>query len=285
MKAILQEGHFKRLKIVQGDRVILGLCLGDYRESYLLQRPVVHPFYTPLGFPVTEMGAHNTPHHRGVWVGHAQLSGINFFHEGEGTGWIVPTEWEVEEADENLRIRMQLEWRDPRGTVIATEERHYDLNQEQDVHILDVISALAPVGGDMRMEPDMHAFMGMRVLDAIDEDDGGQMTSSEGGIGEAEISWEKTGQAVRWVNYSGTLGGHHVGLAALVHPKLSPMPAYAREYGTVFLNPTADRVVEVPEDEMFPFAARFVAYDGVLSDERLDNLWESFGDASLLGNS
>ncbi len=281
MRAFLQSGYYHRIKVVDGNQAVLGLCLGNYPHRFILKRPVVHPFYTPKGVPVTEMGAHNFPNIRGIWVAHAALNDINFYHEYDETGWIVPTDWSIDDAGPEVGIDMTLDWRDPRGEVIALEARTYRVSRSETGYVLDIGSALTPHQEVLRLAPDMHGFMGVRVIDAIDEDDGGQMLSSEGGTTEATISWEQSERPERWVNYSGQIGDHSVGIAAMFHPDISPAPVYARGYGVFFLNPQSEEIIEVPIGESFPFAARFYAYDGAPNASTFEALWRDFGNQPL----
>jgi hypothetical protein len=283
VKTITQTGHFNRIKVVNDGKPVLGLSLGDYRRSYLLQRPVVHPLYSPAGLPLTEQGAHNCPHHRGVWVGHATVNGMNFFHEGPDTGWVVPTGVDVRETADDVVIDLKTEWRDPRGSVMATETRRYSVRLAGEGYVLDVLSNLSPTTVPLVMAPNMHAYMGVRVIDALDEDDGGHILNSEGSVGEEAVSWEKSKQKVAWVDYSGQMGGLAAGVSMIAHPSQSPIAVYARVYGSLFLNPTPvpDGSVEIPVGTTFKFGARFYAHDGEPSAERINALWRNFGEVGL----
>jgi hypothetical protein len=127
----------------------------------------------------------------------------------------------------------------------------------------------------------MHALIGVRVIDAIDEDDGGRILSSEGGVGERGVSWEKTGVRVRWVDCTGELGGNPVGVTAMPHLSHSPIAVYARAYGTIFVNPTPDSPITIEKGNVLRFGVRFYGHDGISSTNLLDSLWEEFGTTDL----
>jgi hypothetical protein len=272
MIAAKQVGHYRRIKVVHDGAPVMCLSLGDYRRTFLLQRPVIHPLYAPSGLPLTEQGAHNSPHHRGVWVGHARLNGVNFFHEGPDTGWIVPTDVDIANGPHDARIMLRNEWRDPRGTIVARESRTVEVRLIEQGYWLTVFSRLVSADGPLKLEPDMHAFMGVRMIDALDEDDGGRITTSEGDVGEKAISWEHTKRRVRWVDYTGTMAGRTAGISILPHPTHSPIAVYARSYGSLMLNPTPDEPLEIPADEAFKFGCGFLAHDGPVSPKALDAL-------------
>ncbi len=102
---------FNRLKVLDSGRPVMALNLGGADKDLFLMRPCVHSLYTPAGYPVTEMGAHNFPHHKGVWLGHAQVNGVNFFHDLVEAGWIVPVGVSSEADSEGARVDFDLEWR------------------------------------------------------------------------------------------------------------------------------------------------------------------------------
>jgi hypothetical protein len=274
-------GHFNRIKVLQDGAPVFCLSLGDFRRAFLLQRPVIHPLYAPSGLPLTEQGAHNSPHHRGVWVGHARVNRVNFFHEGPETGWIVPMDVDIADGPNDARIALKNEWRDPRGTVVARESRVLEVSAIDDGYLLTIVSHLVSADGPLTLEPDMHAYMGVRMIDALDEDDGGRILTSEGTVGEKAVSWEHSKRRVRWVDYTGFMAGRTAGISILAHPGQSPMAVYARSYGSLFLNPTADEPMEIPAGEPFKFGAAFYAHDGPASPETLDALWRNFGRVPL----
>ena len=74
------DGRFRRHKIVAGGRAVA--CFNpadDTSASFLLRRPSLHPVYTPAGLPVTEQGAHNYPHHKGVFLTLGRINDTNVY--------------------------------------------------------------------------------------------------------------------------------------------------------------------------------------------------------------
>ena len=71
----------QRGRVLHKNRVLACVNPGSDDVSFRLFLPCVRPLYTPSGLPVTEMGAHNYPHHKGVWIGHGDANGIDFFTE------------------------------------------------------------------------------------------------------------------------------------------------------------------------------------------------------------
>ena len=264
---------FNRLKVLDGERTVMALNLGGETKDLFLMRPCVHPLYTPAGLPVTEMGAHNFPHHKGVWIGHAQVNGVNFFHDLADAGWIVPVRVSSDADAERARIDLDLEWRDRRGTVVATETRTHALQRVGPAHVLDMVSTLHASHGALELAVDNHAWAGCRLIDALDQDDGGRMRDSEGRQGADAIN----GRAVRWVDVNGDIGGHPCGAALMAHPASAPVPTFARFYGTSLLNPTMYEPLTVAHGASWTFGARVAAYDGPATMDDLQRWWSGAG--------
>ena len=264
---------FNRLNVLDGERVVMALNLGGAEKDLFLMRPCVHPLYTPAGYPVTEMGAHNFPHHKGVWIGHAQVNGVNFFHDLVDAGWIVPVRIASDADAASARIELDLEWRDRRGTVVATETRTHVVRRAGAAHLLDMVSTLHASHGALELEVDNHAWAGCRLIDALDQDDGGRMRDSEGRQGADAVN----GQPVRWVDVGGAIGGHACGAALMAHPASSPVPTFARFYGTSLLNPTMYEPLTIASGSAWTFGARIAAYDGPVTMDDLQGWWSAAG--------
>jgi len=264
---------FNRLKVLDSGRPVMALNLGGADKDLFLMRPCVHPLYTPDGYPVTEMGAHNFPHHKGVWLGHAQVNGVNFFHDLVDAGWIVPVGVSSEADSEGARVDLDLEWRDRRGTVVATEVRRHEVRRSGAAHLLDIVSTLHASHGALELGVDNHSWAGLRLIDALDQDDGGLMRDSEGRQGADAIN----GHPVRWVDVSGTIGEHACGAALLAHPASAPVPTFARFYGTSLLNPTMNEPLTIADGASWTFGTRIAAYDGSASTADLEQWWTTAG--------
>ncbi len=264
---------FNRCMVRDGARPVMALNLGGSDKDLWLMRPCVHPLYTPAGLPVTEMGAHNFPHHKGIWIGHAKLNGVNFFHDLAEAGWIVPVAESCQADAAGARMVLELEWRDRRGTVLAAETRTHEVRRDGPAHVLDVVTTLHASHGALELGVDNHAWAGCRAIDALDCDDGGQMLDSEGRTSPDAVN----GQQVRWVCDSGRIGGQACGVALMAHPACAPVPVFARFYGTNLLNPTMYEPLAIAAGASWTFGARLAAFDGPPDAARLNRWWADGG--------
>lgn len=276
-------GHYRRLLVRVDERPAWAWNPGSDERDFSLQRPTVHPLYTPDGVPVTEHGAHNRVHHRGVWIGHAKVNGVNLFHDGPGTGRIRASDWSHTVASDRLTLFADLVWESESDEPIARESRVYTFFPDRPygtfrAHRLDIRSSLAGEGGrELRLGRDSHAFCGMRVVDCLDEDDGGVVANSEGHTGEAEAM----GQTARWVSCSGRVGLQQVGAVLMVHPASPPQPFFVRSYGTILANLCLEREVVVAPGEALVQKFSVIAHDGPADHAAIDRMWQDFADSEL----
>lgn len=276
------EGHYRRIVVDVGGRRAWALNPGHTDRDFELQRPTIHPFYTPSGIPVTEHGAHNRVHHKGVWIGHAKVNGVNCFHDAPDTGRIRVLGRTVCQEGRRLVCDLDLVWEDSYGQPVAQEARRIAFYPDQPydqlrAHRLDIRSRLEGWGGgELHLARDTHAFCGVRVLDAIDEDDGGTVANSEGQLGVAAVM----GQMGRWIDTSGRVGNQEAGVALLVHPTSPRQPFFVRDYGTMLANLTLENDVTVPAGEALTQRFSVVAHDGPLHTEALDRIWSDFAASS-----
>ncbi len=232
------DGRFRRYKIVSGNGAVV--CYNPASEQpthldFLLKRPSLHPLYTPSGVPVTEQGAHNYLHHKAVWIALGRVNDVNMYHDYHGRGGRITTRdltWEESEAA--LVLTAAIEWIDEEGSVLVEEERIHRVYASEQVNRIDIDSRLTtPVEGGVELPKEKHGFFHCRVIDAIDEEDGGSVRASNGVQG-ADSIFDTDGY---WIDTRGNVGANSVGVTIMVHPDFGPQPLFARSYGTVALNP------------------------------------------------
>ena len=252
----------------------MAINLGGADKDLFLMRPCVHPLYTPAGYPVTEMGAHNFPHHKGVWIGHAQVNGVNFFHDLVDAGWIVPIRTSSDSDASSARIDLELVWRDRRGTVIATEVRRHEVRRTGPAHLLDMVSTVHASHGALELGVDNHSWAGCRLIDALDQDDGGIMRDSEGRQGADAVNGNPGPLGRRSRRYRRPRA---CGVALMAHPASAPVPTFARFYGTSLLNPTMYEPLTIADGASWTFGTRVAAYDGSPTSADLQRWWSEAG--------
>ena len=208
------------------------LNLGDF----YLSRPNFFPVYSPSGRPVTTNCAYRYNHHKSIFIGHAKVNGINFFHDNNHTrddlGDIELVGAESETGTSGIGLRTENSWVAKKGIHILQEQRDIFWTPGHRVHVLDISSALVPQVDQVLFDQDNHSFIGVRVADSMDVEDGGRLLNSKGQENEAGTM----GECADWLDYSGVVAGQPVGVTLMSHPSNPPSPFFTRDYGTMLAN-------------------------------------------------
>lgn len=260
-----EAGHYKRIAVRRQGLLAFALNPGSTDRDFLLQRPTVHPLNTPAGYTVTEHGAHNRVHHKGVWIGHSKVDGANCFHDGANCGRIVPLARELSSTAETATLAFDLRWQDAAGAPLVDERRVYTWHAALPgagaglaAHRLDIDCTLIAAHGPVEFAKENHAFCGVRVADALDEDDGGLVQNSRGETGEAGAM----GKTADWVDTSGRIGDHACGVTLMVHPDSPPQPFFVRSYGTVLADLFLHEGLRLAAGERLRQRFAVLAHDG-----------------------
>jgi hypothetical protein len=293
-------GQTRRLKITRGGRPVASLLFPtDYPTHYRL-KPELHHVCTPAGVPVTGSHEHAFIHHQSIMCGHGRVQvdgdervvdfyrqlpfpdparadrwhtpSKNLFHLGpSGIQRVAQAGWRA--ADE-LVIRLELAWQTreqgrEQGDTLAREERLYRL----------AFSKLQAAGRAVTLltEND-HGYLGVRMHDLIDVEDGGVMRDSEGRANPTGYYRAADGErkAPRWVDCTGRIGDATVGITLMSHPANVRNEWYVREFGLLIVSAAQTVPVRITEAAPFEFAARFVAHDGPLAAGAADQLHAEF---------
>jgi hypothetical protein len=231
---------------------------GDFR----LSRPNFYPVHTPCGRQVTISSAYRYNHHRSIFIGHANVNGTNFFHDNNPTrpnlGDIVLEDAQLEQSDGTVRLRTSNGWIPNSGQRVLSEQRDITWTPGDRVHVLDVSSTLSPDSGDVTFARENHAYLGVRVADTMDVEDGGKILNSNGQKNEEGTM----GQMADWVDYSGEVAGRQVGVTLMGHPDNPPSPYFVRDYGSMLCCFTLDGPFVLKKDETLTQRFRVLVHTG-----------------------
>jgi hypothetical protein len=260
-----------RYKFYHGDTFALAynkghLGWGDFRMS----RPNFYPVLTPAGHQVTTSSAYRYNHHKSVFLGHANVNGVNFFHDNNPTrdnlGDIRLDEADVCTTEGAVSICSQNTWVTKDGVELLTERRDVTWRPDDVAHVLDVSSAVTSRVGDVTFGKDTHSYFGVRVADSMDVEDGGRVINSHGHRDEAEAM----GQHAEWVDYSGLVAGEPVGVTLIPHADNPPSPFFVRNYGTMLSNFTLHEPYTLSDGDTLTQRFRLVIHDGWGEDLDID---------------
>ena len=252
-----------RFKFYFGDSFFLAYNKGhqNYGDFYK-SKPDFYPVYSPSGREVTCTCAYRYNHHKSIWIGHARVNGVNFFHDNnpnmENAGDIVLEESSHGTTQKYMEILTKNGWISKKGGRILTEERNIRVMPGEDAHIIDLTSILIASEGPVFFQQDGHAYIGIRVADSMDVEDGGMIINSNGQVGEEQTMR----QVADWVDYSGIVAGKKVGITLMNHPSNPPSAFFTRSYGTFLCNFTLLNSYELPKGESVTQRFRILIHEG-----------------------
>lgn len=219
-------------------------------------KPYLDPIRSASGvivtrrFPMQTILGETTDHpeHRGVWFGHTDVNGFNFYANEKSfttpnRGTIVVKRIDLlESGKESGTIEATLAWLDPSGKTLLLEKRRMVFHAGQPNRIVDFDFTLTP-SVTVRFGDHRDGLFSMRLADALQEPSPklpsspprtGLMTSSTGCKHETGC-W---GKSANWMDYSGAIRGQSLGVAIFDHPDNPGHPTHwqVRGYGLFAAN-------------------------------------------------
>jgi hypothetical protein len=284
-----------RIHVLSGGRLFTTF---HYEAEF--DRPYVHPLVTPSGIEMSRgvppRRGEDTDHdwHRGLWWGHGEVSGADFWRERvdnasgkKTTGRIVVAKTP---AASGSTIVAMCDLTNASGVIIGRVEQQFRFSGSAQSHIIDCsITIMARSGMDLLMADSDDGGLAIRLTNEFEEKNGGTMLNSEGQKGTAAM-W---GKPARWVDYSGVRDGKPCGVAILDHPKNFRYPTewHARGYGLNSANPFAHGSFNRPKGDRskptagdhtvrkgtdLKFRYRVVLHDGDAAAANIDSMLQEF---------
>ncbi len=172
-------------------------------------RPFFYPFNGPSGVSLTRMGhpgASDHDHHRSVWFAfHKVNDDLNFWADGTGTQIRQKRWFAYEDGEEEAIMACALGYFDSEGTEIMEQATVVAIRpRDDDGYELELQITLQPPEDREKVDLGRTNFglLAVRVAKTLSEHfGGGQLTNSEGDIGEPNIF----GKPARWMDYSGSV--------------------------------------------------------------------------------
>ncbi|NIA16488.1 MAG: hypothetical protein GWP08_20705 [Nitrospiraceae bacterium] len=218
----------------------------SYHYAHKWVRPFLYPVIGPYGTQVTRnwpivegvKGEHTDHvHHKSIWVAYGECGRVDNWSEEEGHGW------QRHRAFTNLVS----------GPVFGQITAKNDWNTHTDRKQFEEVRAMrffALPGGDRLFDVDVTfrmtegpivfrdtkegGLVSVRVASSMDVRNGGTIQNGYGGMNEDE-TW---GKHAPWCDYSGMVGGKHVGVAIMDHETNPRYPTqwHVRDYGLMTAN-------------------------------------------------
>ncbi len=221
------------------------------------------PFLAPLrsasgkivtrGFPMENLPGESRDHlhHRGLWFSYDDVNGIKFWendptYKNPNIGKIVVKDAKWKNGDHSGTLTATMEWRDPNGKVLLTENRDMVFYSDPKVRTIDFVIALT-AAVDVTFGDTKEGAFAIRLAEPFTAKRGGTMVDADKRTTMANI-WGKRSD---WVDYSAEIDGERIGVAIFDHPQNPGHPTrwHARDYGLFALNPFGQHAFDPSTEE------------------------------------
>lgn len=193
-----------RLHVDEGQFVVHGEGAGAWLV-YTVPRGRSSPSLTALRGPsarnVLEAAPPDHPHHRGVWWGHGDVSGVDVYLETAQhgrPGRVVHRYWEPWGSGTSFGFVEDLDWLDDEDAALLRERRTIRADFTEGGCLVDVVSERTAVVDLVFGATKEAAMPGVRVCADLSAARGGTVVSSEGGVAESGC----LGRRLRWLDHS-----------------------------------------------------------------------------------
>ena len=277
-------------------------------------KPYLAPVYGPTGKQMTrnytmttvDGEQHDHPHHRGIFFGHEDLGGTDFWAEkktyeeantkkpGSGDAHMAKLgstkhrEYrEVKVSGDSAVIFDVIDWLDGTGKKLLEEERRMTFSSAGNTRIIDMDQELIASEGAVKIEDRKDAGLSIRLPTsmAVDSKLGGQIITSEG-----KTDAEAWSTHAKWCDYHGPVEGEMLGVAILNHPSSFGFPTgwHVRTYGLFTANAFAskgfaktapDIAFELKAGEHLKLRHRLVFHSGDEKSAKIAEAWDAYAKA------
>ena len=279
--------------------------------TYYFDPEMAKPYLMPLrtasgeivtrGFPVRNdvsgfpRGRAFEPHQRPLYFGHGDVDGLDFwqepafdkFYTDHGHQYyghmVLKSLEETSQAQETATIRARFTLNDPNNRVIGEETQSFTFRGDAQTRTIDCVFIIHATNGPLDIGDTKEGTFGIRLAPELSAPQD-HMTNANGAQGESAI-W---GKPADWVDYSGTINGKTVGVAAFDHPKSFRHPTtwHARAYGLLAANPfgtreftrdnNKDGAWTLPEGKSLTFRYLVLIHEGDFPPARISEAYKQY---------
>ncbi len=292
-------------KLVAHDEGIEVRIGGEFFTTYNFNKqgqPILWPVQGPgdlrmlRDYPLktgTPGEAEDHPHHRGIFIGHQGISGVNYWHnQFENSGTVEHLKViETRSGKDRALIKTLNAWKNAEGKTIGADTRILTFGGDASARFIDLELKLHATNQDLVFEAFKDGFVGIRTHPDLRLTPSlrlgvrkvfGQAVNSEGIAGKR--IW---GNRADWVRYFGTIEGKEAGIAFFSHPSNLTKKGekswwHARDYGLISANPFAplqiggDGEHRIPRGQSLTLRYRFLFHQGPAGDAEIKRRFAAY---------
>lgn len=308
--ALLGIAAFAQVNVTQkGDVIAITIDGKPYSDLYLAgPKAYLHPLRSASGkivsrmYPMEKREGEVTdhPHHRGLWYGHGNVNGFDFWSndplnknsQGKAGVEKLLKVLSTKSGKNAGSLKILLAWNDPQGKTLLEETREMVFRKEGRSIVIDTDLQLKAIT-EVKLGDTKEGIFALRTAPEFELAGGkrtpafpvrsGHMINSNGVEGKA--IW---GKRASWVDYSAMVDGEKIGIAMFDNPANPRYPTYwhARDYGLFALNPfgvhdflndkTQDGSMTLKPGETTRFRYRIVIHPGDEKDANVPALFDAY---------
>jgi hypothetical protein len=204
-------------------------------------------------------------------------------------------------------LSVSADWVDIKNNKLLDEKTDYYFRATADYRMIDRITTLTAVNGEVKFADNKEGFFAIRVTSELELPVEGaiQLTDSHGKVTRVEkpdlsrvtgnylssegITGEKVwGTRGKWMQLSGRINGEKVSVVIIDYPQNPGYPTYwhARGYGLFAANTLGQKALSDGKEELnftlakgssVTFRYRLIVFSGDLSSSEIDRFEEDFG--------
>jgi hypothetical protein len=227
-------------------------------------------------------------HHKGLWLTHSDVNGIDFWSEDATGGSIVHRDFEVIRNGREVGVlQSRNDWISPEGKRVLEETRQVKIYNLPGVRVMDFDFQLAAVESPVKFGDTSDGTFAIRLAQPFTANGG--MENSHGSVGEKDC-W---GKQADWVDYTATINGETLGVAIFDHPTSFRHPTYwhVRGYGLFAVNPFGlhdfysdnahDGSYVIQPDHPMILRYRLYIHPGTIEEARIADQYRAYANLKL----
>lgn len=288
-----------------------------------IMKPVLWPVISAGGneitrqYPMKMKAGERTdhPHHIGIWLNYGDVNGLDFWNNSEAIpaseadkfGTIYHDKIVKAKSGNNKGVLETKEsWKNNKGETLLDESTEYVFSTEGSTRIIDRITNLKAVNGEVKITDNKEGMSGIRVTRELELPSTGKvkLVDSHGNVTEVDAADDKIakgnylssegveGEKVwatrgKWMKLYGTVNGEKVAVVIFDHPDNPGYPTYwhARGYGLFAANTLGQKIFSNGKEEMnfviqkgktAEFKYRLAVFSGDPTVDELNKMGEEF---------